>query len=428
LAAVDAFNTSGTGDIWTSTDSGATWTNDTTGTSASGKVWLRITSSAGGTKLAAIVQNGDIWTSTDSGATWTNESTTTSATGLDWGGITSSSDGTKLAAVETDFSGTGDIWTSTDSGQHWLNRTTGTSATGLDWGGITSSSDGTKLAAYDHQHNTGDIWTSTDSGATWTDQTASRNGVSDPLWDSVVSSSDGAKLAVAEINDNGATTTGDILTSSDGGVTWTNQTVGTIAGGNFFYRMAGSSDLTKLAVDESPFSGGIGDIWTGVIPAPPPSPTPAPVVASSGGGGWSGGCSTYPQGELPSWGVIPCTPTNSNQGPPVLPASIKTPSVSSLASSPSATSSSSAISFPTNHQLYDVSSDIKLLQQFLNAHAFTVAPSGPGSPGEETTFFGMKTYQALVKFQHANNLPATGYLGPMTRAALASLSPTSTAQ
>jgi peptidoglycan hydrolase-like protein with peptidoglycan-binding domain len=75
-----------------------------------------------------------------------------------------------------------------------------------------------------------------------------------------------------------------------------------------------------------------------------------------------------------------------------------------------------------------VSSDIKLLQQFLNTHGFQVAPSGPGSPGSETSIFGNKTYQAVIKFQKANNLPATGYLGPLTRAALASVSATSTTQ
>jgi peptidoglycan hydrolase-like protein with peptidoglycan-binding domain len=72
-----------------------------------------------------------------------------------------------------------------------------------------------------------------------------------------------------------------------------------------------------------------------------------------------------------------------------------------------------------NHQLHDVSADIKLLQEFLNTHGFPVAPSGPGSTGNETTFFGTKTYQALIKFQQSKDLPQTGYLGPMTRAALA---------
>ena len=37
------------------------------------KDWFAITSSSDGTKLAAVAWNGNIWTSTDSGATWTED-------------------------------------------------------------------------------------------------------------------------------------------------------------------------------------------------------------------------------------------------------------------------------------------------------------------------------------------------------------------
>jgi peptidoglycan hydrolase-like protein with peptidoglycan-binding domain len=51
----------------------------------------------------------------------------------------------------------------------------------------------------------------------------------------------------------------------------------------------------------------------------------------------------------------------------------------------------------------------------------TVARSGPGSPGNETDFFGAKTFQALKKFQQAHGLPGTGYLGPLTRTVISQL-------
>ena len=54
------------------------------------------TSSSDGTKLAAAEYSGSIYTSTDSGATWTER---TSAGSRYWQSITSNSDGTKLAAV-----------------------------------------------------------------------------------------------------------------------------------------------------------------------------------------------------------------------------------------------------------------------------------------------------------------------------------------
>lgn len=59
--------------------------------------------------------------------------------------------------------------------------------------------------------------------------------------------------------------------------------------------------------------------------------------------------------------------------------------------------------------------DVKELQKCLNEHGFTIASSGYGSKGKETTYFGTSTLKALIAFQKANNLPPTGYLGPMTR-------------
>jgi predicted signal transduction protein with EAL and GGDEF domain len=56
------------------------------------------------------------------------------------------------------------------------------------------------------------------------------------------------------------------------------------------------------------------------------------------------------------------------------------------------------------------------LQKFLNTHGFSLVSTGWGSPGNETATFGLHTYAALVNFQPANNLPATGYFGPLTRA------------
>ena len=80
--------------------SASTWTSR-----ASTQNWRSITSSSDGTKLAAVVYNGNIWTSTDSGETWTEDTSVGST--QQWMGITSSSDGRKLAATESN----GNIWT-----------------------------------------------------------------------------------------------------------------------------------------------------------------------------------------------------------------------------------------------------------------------------------------------------------------------------
>jgi hypothetical protein len=120
LAAGD-YGTGSGGYIYTSTDSGATWTQRT---GAGSIVVASITSSSDGTKLAAgdfgsfsagclCFPGGYIYTSTDSGATWTQQ---TNAGARTWYGLTSSSDGTKLAAGDYGTGSGGYIYTNTDCG------------------------------------------------------------------------------------------------------------------------------------------------------------------------------------------------------------------------------------------------------------------------------------------------------------------------
>jgi len=498
------------GDIWTSTDSGLTWTDRTTGTSASDQAWQSITSSSDGTKLASVAETffgpGDIWTSTDSGLTWTNRTTGTSGHNKNWASITSSADGTKLAAGSLG----GDIWTSTDSGLTWTNRTTGTSAHNKYWYSITSSSDGTKLAAGDD--SPGDIWTSTDSGLTWTDRTTGTSA-SGQDWVSITSSSDGTKLAAGSLD-------GDIWTSSDSGITWTNQTAGTSAHNKFWYSITSSSDGTKLAAGDE----GSGDIWTALVIVAPTLTTSAAssiittgatlngTITATGGenpatrgfvygvttaygatttesGSFSAGsftatlssltCNTayhfasyatnsvaisygsdttfttsacpvaappppaengpifsgpasalpgyvasrpqidYPDGHVVYLDATSSTTTIAVSASTTTPSLPRTTPASSTQPQPAPISTPPRpFAFTQNEQLRDQGPDILALQEFLNAHSFPVSATGPGSPGEETDFFGVKTYQALVKFQAANDLPPTGYFGPLTRAAI----------
>jgi hypothetical protein len=65
------------------------------------------------------------------------------------------------------------------------------------------------------------------------------------------------------------------------------------------------------------------------------------------------------------------------------------------------------------------SPDIKQLQIMLNKDPATlVAQSGAGSIGNETEYFGTRTLSAVKRFQKINNLPTTGFVGPMTRKVL----------
>lgn len=80
----------------------------------------------------------------------------------------------------------------------------------------------------------------------------------------------------------------------------------------------------------------------------------------------------------------------------------------------------SALTLNSNLQLWDRSSDVLSLQQTLNGSGYPVALSGPGSRGKETDIFGPLTYRALISFQKAHGVPATGFLGPLTRSVIAS--------
>lgn len=81
--------------------------------------------------------------------------------------------------------------------------------------------------------------------------------------------------------------------------------------------------------------------------------------------------------------------------------------------------------FNRDLKLNDQNVDVNYLQKYLNRDPQTqLSTSGAGAPGEETSFFGPKTFQSVLKFQnkYADEIlapiglsSATGYVGPKTR-------------
>ncbi len=65
--------------------------------------------------------------------------------------------------------------------------------------------------------------------------------------------------------------------------------------------------------------------------------------------------------------------------------------------------------------------DVRSLQKLLNRNGYTVAATGSGSVGNESTYFGPATQRAVIKYQTANRIPAAGYVGIITRASLSLL-------
>jgi len=117
---------------------------------------------------------------------------------------------------------------------------------------------------------------------------------------------------------------------------------------------------------------------------------------------------------------------DAGAGASIVATTLRPAATSSAAISSSATNTASAsaaqntLSLTRDLERGMTGSDVLALQVFLNTHGFTVAASGDGSLGHETDYFGPATTAAVAKYQAAHAIaPAVGYVGPLTRASLA---------
>ena len=238
--------------VYTSADSGASWTAHTPLAYKHDHPWTSIASSADGTKLAAASAGGRIYTSTDSGKTWTRRESDRV-----WTAIASSADGNTLVASQSGGIVSGNIFLSKDSGETWakvLNKDAPVQS-------VTLSSDGKKLAAVADgvaEHYTSKIirYANVSTNPTKEDDKLSGTINGQGQWTSIASSGDGAKLAA--VIDNGI-----IYTSTDSGATWTKRAEGTNRKWRF---ITSSSDGTRLAAvahdDHIYTSNDSGVTWT----------------------------------------------------------------------------------------------------------------------------------------------------------------------
>jgi hypothetical protein len=216
--------------VFVSTNSGSTWTQ----TSLPQGLWWTFASSADGIKLTAAANNGLIYTSTNSGTTWLTNNMPANT----WESIASSADGTKLAVVAYNDK----IYTSTNSGLTWRP----TSAPNSSWYSIASSADGNRFVA------TGDggSYISTNSGSSWT-----RYGI---VGHGVASSADGGRLIIVGE---------DIYTSTNFGISWASTNIS----GKTWYSAASSADGGELLAGEN----GTGVWICQVTPSPRLKITPS---------------------------------------------------------------------------------------------------------------------------------------------------------
>jgi peptidoglycan hydrolase-like protein with peptidoglycan-binding domain len=420
------------GYIYTSSDSGASWTEQT---SAGSRNWKSITSSSDGTKLAASVSPGYIYISSDSGATWTEQ---TSAGSRHWFSITSSSDGTKLAAVS--FS-PGYIYTyapdDTEPTVSLYEPAEESIVSGSSVSLMASASDSSGIVGVQFK-----LDTNTNIEA---EDTTPTDEVYDVVWDSTTAS-EGAHTLIAVARD----TAGNYATSTVVNVTVANATIPTIT-----TSPASSVTTTGATLNaEITATGGVDAIESGFTygTASDLSTTMATstlgaqtgtatfdeaitgltcattyyyraYATNSAGTGYGSivdfTTSACPVVEEEEEEVVRKTGSVARRQTIITPTAI-TPVTTGIPpvpfSPPNTNSTTLAHVFSINLSLHTRSTDVLSIQKLLNALGYTVATTGPGSPGQETMYFGLLTYNALIKFQRDYGIPATGFFGPMTRA------------
>jgi len=245
-----------------------TWTQ----TSAPDNYWQSVASSADGTRLAAGIATGPVFTSTDSGVTWTSNRV---ADAYFWNSIASSADGMKLVALAVGPGPGGTtIYTSTNAGVDWVSN----SVPNSNLTAVASSADGNKLVAVVGATLTtkpgpgpatnGPIFTSTNSGVTW-----QQSGAPNETWSCIASSANGTTLAAGTIglNSQGYPAPGYLCVSTNAGATW----LQTSAPTNEWASIACSANGSKLIAATGPFGffytstdSGITWISNNVPPSP----------------------------------------------------------------------------------------------------------------------------------------------------------------
>jgi len=191
------------GYIWSSSNSGTSWTQNTSG--LPNTYWRSICCSADGAIVYAIA-NGEygVYRSLDSGANWSLLSYTDTL----YYSVACSADGSKVVTCR---GYSRELIVSSNYGVTWASKTmTISEPIGYPPDNVSMSNDGTKIAACP-QNISSYIYVSSDSGNTWTERTT-------PLTRTynVRISGDGSKIIVSE-----GYGTHRVLYSSDNGVTWT---------------------------------------------------------------------------------------------------------------------------------------------------------------------------------------------------------------
>jgi hypothetical protein len=213
---------------------------------------VNVTSSASGQYVTALAATGDIYTSSDYGAAWANDTANTPLSGSYWQKVSSSASGQYLIAT-TFHNNAGYIYTSSDYGATWANDTTNTALSGLDWQSTATSYSGQYLAAVAYGK---DVYTSSDYGATWQD-VSTISGTQNQSWSNIVMSASGQYLTAAGYSTDIYSGNNPTLAATSPGIT--NRTVNVTINGSttvdVLNGISGYPDSSTLTIISGPSHG-----------------------------------------------------------------------------------------------------------------------------------------------------------------------------
>ncbi|HVM76640.1 MAG TPA: peptidoglycan-binding domain-containing protein [Candidatus Paceibacterota bacterium] len=148
--------------------------------------------------------------------------------------------------------------------------------------------------------------------------------------------------------------------------------------------------------------------------------TPAQPTSGGGGGGGGGGGSYYT--PVPTVATTTLNLPTSTEALQALLTQLTTQLEALLVQAGGGTSGGGTTAtgtpsfyFARNLAIGMAGYDVQNLQIYLNRHGYPVAAFGFGSSGNEVIYFGAKTQAALIMFQQAHGIRATGFFGPITR-------------